>query len=299
MKGKDLGGATALRMGVNVPTNVLDRDAAARRALLAEDLGFDYISASDHPGVATPNYETWTMLTWLAARTTRISVATRVLGLPYRSPAMVAKMAETLSRLSAGRLILGLGGGFSDDEFRSLGLDVPTPREKVDGLRDALRIIRGVWSEPSFSYSGSRYHVAEAEIEPKPERPVPIWLGTYGPRALALTGELADGWIPSLGFASRDQLPQMRATILMSAERAGRNPADIECVLNVPVHVGATTTDSEPRVEGSAAQVADELIKFVDMGFTGFNIMPIGDDDEVQLRHFGEQVLPIVRSVVN
>lgn len=299
MNGTGQGGMAALRVGINVPTTVLDRDGAVRRAVLAEELGFDYVSASDHPGVSTPNFETWTMLTWLAASTTRISIATRVLGLPYRSPAMVAKMAETLARLSSGRLLLGLGGGHGDDEFRSLGLDVPTAKEKVDGLSDALRIIRGLWSQSPFTYAGSRYHVAEADIEPKPERPIPIWLGTYGPRALALTGALADGWIPSLGSASRDLLPRMRSTILQSAESAGRNPDDIECVLNVPVRVGDAAEKGESRIVGSPAQVVDMLVEFVSLGFTGFNIMPIGDDDEAQVRQFGEMVLPGLRSAVN
>jgi alkanesulfonate monooxygenase SsuD/methylene tetrahydromethanopterin reductase-like flavin-dependent oxidoreductase (luciferase family) len=78
------------------------------------------------------------MLAWMAASTTRIAVASRVLGVPYRAPAMVAKMAETLDRLSGRQLILWLGGGYSDDEFRAFGLGVPTPREKVDGLGEAV-----------------------------------------------------------------------------------------------------------------------------------------------------------------
>jgi alkanesulfonate monooxygenase SsuD/methylene tetrahydromethanopterin reductase-like flavin-dependent oxidoreductase (luciferase family) len=78
------------------------------------------------------------MLTWIAAATSRIRIATRVLGVPYRPPAMVAKMAESLDRLSGGRLILGLGGGYSDAEFRAFGLTVPSPRDKVDGLQEAV-----------------------------------------------------------------------------------------------------------------------------------------------------------------
>ncbi|HUR04841.1 MAG TPA: LLM class flavin-dependent oxidoreductase, partial [Nonomuraea sp.] len=118
-------------------------------ARLAEELGFDFVSTSDHPCGTSPTYEIWTLLTWIAAATSRIRVATRVLGVPYRPPAMVAKMAESLHRLSGGRLILGLGGGYSDEEFRAFGLGVPTPREKVDGMVEAIHIIRGLWSSPS------------------------------------------------------------------------------------------------------------------------------------------------------
>src|SRR5438105_4714442 len=114
--------------GLNVSTSAESGADPVRDALLAERLGFDYVSASDHPCGSRPSYETWTMLSWIAARTSRIKIATRVLGVPYRPPAMVAKMAETLHRLSGNRLILGLGGGYSDAEFRAFGLPVPTPR---------------------------------------------------------------------------------------------------------------------------------------------------------------------------
>src|SRR5206468_1605420 len=102
-------------------------------------------------------HEVWTMLTWIAARTSRVGIATRVLGIPYRPPAMVAKMAATLDLLSGGRLILGLGGGYSDEEFRAFGLGVPTPREKVDGLEDAIRIAQGLWTQSEFTFEGTRY----------------------------------------------------------------------------------------------------------------------------------------------
>ena len=210
---------TGLLFGLNVPASAgpgADPVALARRA---EDLGFDFVSTADHPCGDQPTYETWTMLSWIAARTSRIRVATRVLGLPYRHPPMVAKAAETLDRLSGGRLILGLGGGYSDDEFRAFGLGVPSPREKVDGLAEAITIIRGLWSHRAFSFEGRRYRTVTAAMEPKPGHRIPIWLGTFGDRALAVTGRLADGWIPSLGHASAQQLAVM--LFPPSSSRAG------------------------------------------------------------------------------
>jgi alkanesulfonate monooxygenase SsuD/methylene tetrahydromethanopterin reductase-like flavin-dependent oxidoreductase (luciferase family) len=124
-----------------------DPVAAARAA---EALGFDFVSANDHPAAHDLRDETWTMLAWIAPATSRIRVATRVLGVPYRPPAMVAKMAETFDRLSGGRLILGLGAGASDEEFRAFGLGVRSPRDKIDGLEEAVRVIRGLWTEPGF-----------------------------------------------------------------------------------------------------------------------------------------------------
>ena len=169
------------------------------------------------------------MLTWMAAHTTRLRVLPRVLGMPYRRPAMVAKMAETLDRLSGGRLLLGLGGGYSDDEFRAFGIGVPTPREKVDGLDEAIQVIRGLWTEPSFTFAGRIHRTDAATIAPRPDRPIPIWVGTFGPRALAVTGRLADGWIPSLGHAPPETIPAMRDRIARAAEAPGapsrRSPA--------------------------------------------------------------------------
>jgi len=124
---------TAMLFGLNVSTSAEPGSDPVADARRAEALGFDFVSASDHLHGETPSLETWTMLSWIAAGTSRIRVATRVLGVPYRHPAVVAKMAETFDRLSGGRLILGLGGGASDEEFRAFGLGFRPPRDKVDG----------------------------------------------------------------------------------------------------------------------------------------------------------------------
>src|SRR5437867_5920593 len=117
---------TELLFGLNVSTSAVPEADPVAQARRAEELGFDFVSANDHPSGTTPTFELWTMLAWIAAATSRIRVASRVLGVPYRPPAMVAKMAETLDRLSGGRLILGMGGGSGDEELRAFGLGVPT-----------------------------------------------------------------------------------------------------------------------------------------------------------------------------
>ncbi|MFI9846714.1 LLM class flavin-dependent oxidoreductase [Nonomuraea sp. NPDC051941] len=260
-------------------------------ARVAEELGFDFVSASDHPCGAVPTYEVWTLLTWVAAATSRIQVATRVLGMPYRPPAMVAKMAESLHRFSGGRLILGLGGGYSDDEFRAFGLGVPSPVEKVDGMVEGIQIIRGLWSEPTFTFHGSRYHTECADLEPKPDRPIPIWLGTYGKRALEATGRLADGWIPSYGFAPPEQAAALRARVLAAAEARGRT---VTCVYNIPVRVGESQV-SEGVVSGSAEEVAERLLTFAGLGFSSMNLMPVGDFRQ-QAERLASDVVPILRA---
>ena len=287
----------ALQFGVNIPTSAGDGADPVGDAQRAEELGFEFVSSSDHPGVTSPNHETWTMLTWIAASTSRIGIATRVLGVPLRPPALVAKMAATLDELSGGRLVLGLGGGSGDDEFRAFGLGLPSPREKTDGLEDAVTIIRGLWSEPHFTHKGRRYSTEEAELEPKPRRRIPIWLGTFAPRALAVTGRLADGWIPSLGYADPDDVPGMRERILGAARKAGRDPDEITCVFNVEVRIDGKEGDEPSVVSGSADEVAERLAGFVGLGFSALNFMPpTGPEYGEQVERLAREVIPAVRN---
>jgi probable F420-dependent oxidoreductase len=284
-----------LLLGLNVSTSAAagaDPVADTRRA---EDLGFDFVSISDHLHGEQPNYETWTLLSWIAAATSRIRVATRVLATPYRSPAVLAKMAESLDRLSGGRLILGLGGGYSDEEFRAFGLGVPTPRDKVDGMAEAIGILRGMWSQPALDFQGRRYHTEGARIEPKPDHRIPIWLGTYGNRALAVTGRLADGWIPSLGFAPPERITGMRDRVLAAARQAGRGPEDLTLAYNVVVRIDEHAEPEASTVSGSAAAVAERLRGFLGLGFTALNLMADGPGEDEQVERLAREVLPELR----
>jgi probable F420-dependent oxidoreductase len=289
---------TRVLFGLNLSTSAAPGADPVRDAHTAERLGFDFLSASDHPCGTAPTYEIWTMLAWAAAATTRIRVATRVLGVPYRPPAVVAKMAETLDRLSGGRLILGLGGGYSDEEFRAFGLGVPSPRDKVDGLAEAIAITRGLWSQPSFTYRGRLYGTDAAELEPKPAHRIPIWLGTYGPRALALTGRLADGWIPSLGFAPPDQVRVLRDRVLAAAAAAGRDPNELTCAYNLQVRVDERPSDSPSVITGPADAVADQLVRFVGLGFTALNLQLVGPDTVEQVERLAREVVPAVHAAL-
>lgn len=281
--------------GLHLPATAAGDADPVAVAVEAEDFGFDFVSLNDHPCGTTPTFEAWTLLTWVAARTSRIGMASRVLGIPYRAPAMVAKMAESLDRLSGGRLILGLGGGASDDEFRSFGLGVPTPRQKVDGLDDALRIIRGLWSEPTFTFEGRRYGTDGAALEPKPTRHIPIWLGTFGPRALDVTGRLADGWIPSYGFAPPERARSMLARVRAAAAAAGRDPDAVRCVYNLEIRVDPAGHPRPTVVSGRGDRVTQLLLDLVNLGFTGFNFIPVGPDEGEQRALLATEVIPSLR----
>ena len=284
-----------LQFGVNVSTSTSPSSDPIAQAMRAEALGYDFISANDHPCGTHANYEMWTMLAWIAAKTGHIKVATRVLGVPYRAPAMLAKMAESLDRLSDGRLILGMGAGGSDDEFRAFGLRVQSPKEKVEGLEEAIRIIRGLWGSRDFTFEGRHYRTEAANIEPKPGHHIPIWLGTFGKRSLAVTGRVADGWIPTLEMAPPDAIPAMRDRIFTAARDAGRDPNEMTLVYNLEFRIGDDAELAPHVVTGSATQLGERLRSFVDLGFSAMNFIPAGPGPEEQVERLAQEILPALR----
>lgn len=283
------------RFGISVIPSASGRSDPVAGARRAEELGFDLVTVWDHPHGENPSFETWTLMTWIAARTSRITIGSNVLGLPFRLPALIAKMAESLDRLSGGRLVLGLGAGGSNAEFAGYGAPVRTRREKVDALEEALTIIRGVWSEPAFTFEGRHYRNDGALLEPKPARAIPIWLGTYGPRAVELTGRLADGWIPSMGYLppalARPALQRVRA----AAERAGRDPDAIDYAYNVSVRIGGPPAqDPDRQLAGEPDEVVEGVLELLELGFTVLNFWVGGRRDE-QAERLATEILPTVR----
>jgi alkanesulfonate monooxygenase SsuD/methylene tetrahydromethanopterin reductase-like flavin-dependent oxidoreductase (luciferase family) len=283
-----------LLLGLNISASTVAGSDPVTDALEAERLGFDFVSTNDHPMGSTPTHEAWTLLTWVAARTSTIKVASRVLGVPYRNPAIVAKMAASLQALSGGRLILGIGGGSSDEGIAAVGAGPLSPREKMDRLEDAMRILRGLWSQPAFSHEGIAHSVREATIDPRPSDPVPVWTGVYGDRGLALTGELGDGWIPSLDMAPPERAAAMRERILRAAEASGRSPEALSFIYNLEVSVGAEDAD-DPVVSGDPARIVERLLGFVELGFSGMNFLLSGPNLREQRERLAGEVLPRLR----
>jgi alkanesulfonate monooxygenase SsuD/methylene tetrahydromethanopterin reductase-like flavin-dependent oxidoreductase (luciferase family) len=255
-------------------------------------LGFDLLSVSDHLHTDNPRYEPWTAITWIAAATQRLTVFTNVLALPYRHPAVLAKMADILARLSHHRLILGLGGGGFDHEFAAFGLTERSPGQKLTALAEAITIIRGLWSEPEFSLAGEQFHVTGARIEPRPGEPIPIWLGTYGPRSLRLTGAVADGWVPSFPRMTLEDAVSRRAAVRASAAAAGREPNAITCGCNVVVHFRSEQPSSPQLLTGTSQTVAEQLDAIIAAGFT----CPIATFlDPADRDQFAQEVIPLLR----
>ncbi len=287
---------TELIFGVGVPASAAPGDDPACLAVEAERLGFDFVSTADHPTGPGPSFETTVLLTWIAARTSRIGIASRVLAVPFRRPAMVAKLATSLDLLSGGRFILGLGAGHSDAEIAALGAPPLSPAGKIESLAEAIQVIRGAWAHSGFTQDGRQHSVRDLELEPQPARPIPVWLGTFGPRALAVTGRLADGWIPSLGYLPTEELPAMRRRIDAAAEAAGRSPDQIRSILNLAVNIDPAARRQPDAVTGPAAQVVSQLRDLLGLGFTGFNFIASGPDRMTSMRRIAEDIVPGLRS---
>ncbi|MGH2740150.1 MAG: LLM class flavin-dependent oxidoreductase [Actinomycetota bacterium] len=287
-----------IRFGVSIPPAVTPGADPAAEARHAEELGFDLVTVMDHLHGQNPSLETWTVLTWIAARTERIQVAPNVLGLPYRHPAVTAKMAETLDRLSGGRFVLAVGAGGSNTEFGAFGLDVRSRPEKVEALEEAIDIIRGVWAGPEFTYQGKHFHTDAATIEPRPERSIPIWLGVYGNRMLDLLGRKADGWLPSKIYLPLEPAREKMDRIKKAAADAGRDPEEITYAYNVSVLVKEGATPRNGQIAGSPDEVAESLIELFESGFTFLNFWPSGSNQAEQRQRLANEVLPAVRQTL-
>ena len=276
----------AVQLGIFVVPDATNPEATIGQILAADRAGIDLVGIQDHP-YQRRFFDTWTLLSYVAARTERVRLVPDVINLPLRLPSVLAKSAASLDVFSGGRVELGLGAGAFWDAIVAMGGPRRTPKESVDALEEAIAIIRGFWSgERSVSVDGEHYQVRGAKPGPQPAHDIGIWLGAYGPRMLRLTGRLADGWLPSLGNMSTDDAPAMQRAVDDAARAAGRDPSSIERALNV------MTLDGDPS--GWADQLAPLA---TDLGFTTL-IAGVPDDDPVgYVRRLGEDVAPRVREL--
>ncbi|OCG73975.1 LLM class flavin-dependent oxidoreductase [Microbacterium sediminis] len=267
-------------------TFVTPRNAPPARpvelAVLSERLGFDLVTFQDHP--YQPGFhDTWTLLSWVAARTSRIHVSGNVLNLPLRQPAVLARASASLDLLSGGRFDLGLGAGGFWDAIEAMGGRRLTPGQGVDALSEAIDIIRGIWDPHRRGplRAGGRWHrVDGAKTGPAPAHEIPIWLGAYKPRMLRLTGRKADGWLPSLGYLEPGALAAGNRAIDDAATEAGRDPREITRLLNIPPQT--------PAAELARLALED-----------GISVFIVASDDERTPEAFAGEILPTVREEVD
>lgn len=284
-----------LLLGVAMPPSARDHEAVLETTALAEELGLDIAGFQDHP--YQPGFlDTWTLLSYLAARTSRIRLFPDVANVAMRPPAVLAHSAAALDILSGGRLELGLGAGYFLDQIAAMGGPRRSMTEHVEALGEAITVMRRLWTPGPPVHLEGRYHRLDgARPGPSPAHPLRIWLGAYRRRMLRLTGRSADGWVPSLGYADPADLPRMAAAIDAAAEEEGRDPADIRRGFNVS---GTFAPNGAGFLQGPPAVWAEQLAELaLEQGFSAF-LLGIGPDGVDDLRRFAGEVAPAVRELV-
>ena len=198
----------------------------------AESTGWDGFWYADHfmpdgADTSAPWPEAWTTLAGLAASVPRIRLGTLVTGNTYRHPAVLAKMAATVDHMSGGRVVLGLGAGWQENEHRQYGIDFYTVPERLARLDEACQVIKALFGEKSASFGGKYYQLAEASLEPKPvQSPLPLMVGGGGEKVtLKITARWADEWNV---WGDVETLRHKMKVLDGHCADAGRDPAAIQ-----------------------------------------------------------------------
>ena len=265
-----------LKVGIQLPE--VEREVRWPELLdmirAVEDLGFDSIWVGEHllyrfaDRAPRGPWEAWTQLAAIAAVTSRVEFGPLVACTNFHNPALLAKQAATIDEISDGRLILGLGAGWNETEFRAYGYPYD---HRVDRFEEAFTIIRTLLGEGAIDFDGRWYQARDCELLPRGPRPAgpPLMIGSNGPRMLRATLPYVASW--NSWFADIDNrpdgVPALRDRIDQACRDVGRDPADVERTVAVLVRLsgglgrlqGAYSTEDAQPIEGSPAQIAEVL----------------------------------------
>ncbi|MCU1656589.1 MAG: fdg [Pseudonocardiales bacterium] len=332
---------TALRLGYKASNEQFPPAELLRYGVVAEEVGFDSVFVSDHlqpwrhDGGHAPFAMSW--LGALGASTERITIGTSVLTPTFRyHPAIVAQAFATLGCLFPGRVVLGMGTGESMNEV-PLGIEWPDGKERFARFREAVALIRRLWSEQRVTFEGEYYRTDKASIYDVPEQPVPIYLAGSGPAATRFAGRAGDGYITTSGKAPELYTDTLLPAVREGAEKAGRAVSDLDLMIEVKVSFDhdrdaamaatrfwgalALTPEQKSGVEDPVEmqRLADELPvertasrfivstdpdehvaaikRYLDLGFTHLVFHAPGPDQERFLRLYGDEILPRLRAL--
>ena len=208
----------------------------------------------------------------LAAITERVRIGTLVSPTSVHHPALLAKRAATIDRLSGGRMILGIGAGWQLNEHHAYGIELEPPGRRVSRFEEAIQIVRSMLSDESTTFHGSCYNLTEAPCDPKPvQSPLPILVGTRSPRMLRITARYADQWNT---WATPEQAAAPRAALFEACDAVGRDPTTIWTSVNALIEFDARTPPPGRAVLfGSAERLVDQIGQYAELGYDEF-ILP-------------------------
>jgi alkanesulfonate monooxygenase SsuD/methylene tetrahydromethanopterin reductase-like flavin-dependent oxidoreductase (luciferase family) len=268
---------------------------------LIDELGFDWIGVQDHPYNRT-HLDAMTLIGMGLARTSRVRFFPDVASLPLRPPAMLANQAVALDLLGNGRFELGLGAGAFWDAIEAMGGARRAPSEALASLDEAIDILRAAFDGArSVDHPGKIYQISGWRPGPPPAHRIGIWLGVLGPRALALTGRKADGWVPSMAYVPPAAARASMERIDAAAVEAERNPADIRRVYNIwggfTDAPPAPIDESSSEFSGSSAAWVAFLTHLANS--VGFDTFLFGVPSDPELLHtIAGEIVPDVKGNV-
>jgi alkanesulfonate monooxygenase SsuD/methylene tetrahydromethanopterin reductase-like flavin-dependent oxidoreductase (luciferase family) len=227
--------------------------------------------------------EGWVTLTWIAARFPDVMLCHHMLGCGYRNPALTAKMSSTLQVLSGGRFMLGIGGGWREEEYRAYGYDFPRTAVRMGQLEEVVQICRLMWSEEHPTFSGEYFQINDAAATPRPDIIPPICIGSAGEKfGLPVAGRQADIW-NTLYSDDDEGWVRKRDIVHACAVQAGRSPSDIE--------ISLTISGDAPESDAASEQWTERLTHLGELGVTHF-VMDLGHPLHVEpVLRFAEQVI--------
>ena len=281
----DVTDATAARLKVGVQLPEVEREVRWRELLemarTAEDIGFDSVWVGDHllyrdpDGTPRGPWEAWSVLAALAATTTRLELGPLVAATSFREPTLLAKQAATIDEISGGRLILGLGAGWNEVEYRAYGF--PFDR-RVARFEEAFTIVRTLLREGAIDFAGAFYTARDCVLVPRGPRPAgpPLMVGSIGQRMLAITAPHVDAWNAWHDWFGNtpDGLRPLLAQVDEAARDAGRQPSAIERTATVLIRLpggrgrrqGDRAGAGTPPLEGSTEEIAERLAAYSALG---------------------------------
>ncbi len=331
--------AHALKLGYKASAEQFGPRELLNFAIEAEQCGFDSVWISDHfqPWRHTDGHAPFAF-SWLGAlgeRTERVLMGTSVLTPTFRyNPAVVAQAFGTLGVLNPGRMILGVGSGESLNEIAVTGGEWPPAKDRLARLREAVELIRRLWTEELVTFEGKYYQTRNATIYDKPEQPVPIYISAGGPVAAKFAGRAGDGFICTSGKGDALYREQLLPALAEGAQAAERDLASIEKTIEVKVSFdtdraralqdtriwAALALPAEDKVdihdpremEQKAQTVADQAHRrwlvssdpeehveqirpYIELGFTHLIFHAPGDDQSRFLQLYAKEILPRLR----
>jgi alkanesulfonate monooxygenase SsuD/methylene tetrahydromethanopterin reductase-like flavin-dependent oxidoreductase (luciferase family) len=291
--------------GLGLENGVTQVSEMLGHARLADDAGLDLVSLSDHPYFAE-RLDAYAALGFVLGATSNITAATIMTNLVSRPAPVLARTVTSLSTVSRGRFVLGLGAGGLAEEIVALGVPRLSPAARVRALEEAILVVRALsgGGDP-VTFDGEFYQVTE--LTPSAAAAPPVWVGALSPKTLAVTGRSADGWIPGhLADWHSTRVAESRPIIDEAATAAGRDPAEVATIYNVS---GRLTQDPLPRtrddegrwIGGGVAQWAEELTSAVlEHGAAAFvYVLRPGDIiDDTTVNLWAREVVPAVREAI-